>query len=169
MCFLSPLRGLVLTRFLPTPYGVGCVVSPPRGCCPVANFVCHCPTCHCQKTSGVITPTAGARSRAIRVCCLHPGFRMSLAVPHSRGEVAGVASFLGLRVVASGPYIRQIARTEILSKGCSSQLENNVLWKTLGGMLAASIPVGAGKARACGGSRLTARIALTLESITNLA
>lgn len=48
------------------------------------------------KTSGVITPTAGARSRAIRVCCLHPGFRMSLAVPHSRGEVAGVASFLGL-------------------------------------------------------------------------
>lgn len=83
------------------------------------------------KTLGVITPTAGVSPELFGVAYLkRPGFRMSLAVPHSRGEVAGVAGFLGLRVVASGPYIRQIARTEILSKGCASQLRNKFLWKT---------------------------------------
>jgi hypothetical protein len=65
-----------------------------------------------RKTLGVITPTAGARSRRIRVTCLHLGFRMSLTVPHSHGEVAGVASFLGLARRPSGPYATQISNSE---------------------------------------------------------
>ena len=38
----------------------------------------------------------------------YPGFRMSLSVPHSRGEVAGVAGFLGLRVDHPGPASSKI-------------------------------------------------------------
>ena len=63
-------------------------------------------------TLGVITPTAGARSRAIRVSCLgRPGVRMSL-FPHSHGEGAGAASFLGLRGIASGTYAARVGETE---------------------------------------------------------
>ena len=103
-CFFRPPAGLDSSPLSTSALERGCILSPLAAVIPVADF-----TFDCQKTLGVITPTAGTRSRAIRVCCLYPGFRMSLAVPHSHGEVAGVASFLGLRVAASGPYVRQIA------------------------------------------------------------
>ena len=42
-----------------------------------------------------------------------PGFRMSLAVPHSRGEVAGVASFLGLCAsLHPGPTFARLRETK---------------------------------------------------------
>jgi hypothetical protein len=73
----------------------------------------------------------GARSRRIRVTRLtHPDFRMALTVPHSHGEVAGVASFLGLRVVPPELYTARLVTLKLAVKVTPSRLTKN-LWKTL--------------------------------------
>ncbi len=78
-----------------------------------------------DKTLGVITSPAGARSRRIRVTCLqHPDFRMAQRCPSSHGEVAGVASFLGLRVAPPELCSFHIRHMEIFSNVHPSQLQN---------------------------------------------
>ena len=56
------------------------------------------------KTLGVITPTTGESLGSIKATYLKPGRSDVPTVPRSHGEVAGAASFLGLRGDTSGPY-----------------------------------------------------------------
>ena len=61
----------------PMPYGVGCILSPLRGCFQLRRVAAGSVASRfllplLPETSGVITPTAGARSRAIRGCCSAP-------------------------------------------------------------------------------------------------
>jgi hypothetical protein len=128
--FLSPLRGLVPLSLFTHGLRRGLYSFAASrllfGCCPHLPISLALP----RKTSGVITPTAGARSRAIRVCCLAPWLSDVPGCPSLTWGGCGGREFpRTVRVVASGPYIRQIAGTEILSKGCSSQLENKFCGK----------------------------------------
>ena len=120
LIFLSPLWGLFIfsLRF-------------PR-LAPWAAFFRRLAAC-LLKTLGVITPTAGARSRAIRVSCLkRPGIRMSLWSSLAWGGLQGPSSFLGLRGGASGPYAIHSTKSKILSHGHSSHEEVIMCGKSLG-------------------------------------
>jgi hypothetical protein len=84
-----------------------------------------------SKTLGVITPTAGARSRAIRVSCLErPGVRMSLC-PRSHGEAAGAVEFprtarRRIRALRGPQYEKQNSQSRLpVTK------EKLSLWKSL--------------------------------------